>query len=157
MPVTPANLPPNIVTLLPIVIPYTPLHIGYAGTGSHYKGLIDNVQIYNYPAGLVTAVEKIPSAELPEKFELYQNYPNPFNPNTTIKFAVPTTQFITINVYDLLGRKVKTLVNGVYEPGEYKVVWDGTDDFGKPVSSGIYLYQLRAGQNILVKKMLLVK
>jgi hypothetical protein len=157
VPVTPANLPPNIVTLLPIVIPYTPLHIGYAGTGAHYKGFIDDLKIYNYSTGIITYVEKLSTNELPLKFELYQNYPNPFNPNTTIKFAVPYTYNITLEIYDMLGRKVKTLVNGLYEPGEYRVVWDGTNEAGNLVSSGIYFYQLKAGNILISKKMMLVK
>jgi hypothetical protein len=157
VPVTPANLPPNIVTLLPIVIPYTPLHIGYAGTGAHYKGFIDDLKIYNYSTGIITYVEKLSTNELPLKFELYQNYPNPFNPNTTIKFAVPYTYNITLEIYDMLGRKVKTLVNGLYEPGEYRVVWDGTNETGNLVSSGIYFYQLKAGNILISKKMMLVK
>jgi len=89
---------------------------------------------------------------IPDKFALYHNYPNPFNPVTTIRYDLPEQSYVTIVIYDLMGREVKRLVRprrAYSEPGRvvsgyHKAVWDGTDSFGKPVSAGIYLYQIRA-------------
>ncbi|RMG38502.1 MAG: T9SS C-terminal target domain-containing protein [Methanobacteriota archaeon] len=93
----------------------------------------------------------------PESFALYQNHPNPFNPVTTIQYSVSTQQFVTLKVFDLLGRTVKTLVNAPKAPGTYTVQWDGTNDAGKPVASGVYLYRLQAENYTGVRKMLLVR
>ena len=83
---------------------------------------------------------------------LKQNYPNPFNPTTTIRFAIPSTQFVTLNVYDILGNKVAELVNEDKEPGQYKVEFNANQ-----LSSGIYYYTLRAGEFIETHKMILLK
>ena len=89
-------------------------------------------------------------AEVPSKFELSQNYPNPFNPFTTIPFQVGDSRFVvhsplrtTLKIYNILGQLVRTLVDKEKAPGNYNVVWDGKDDSGKEVSSGIYFYQLK--------------
>ncbi|MBT8383667.1 MAG: T9SS type A sorting domain-containing protein, partial [Ignavibacteria bacterium] len=89
---------------------------------------------------------------LPIDFELSQNYPNPFNPNTTIKYQVPELSFVTIKVYDILGTEVATLVNEQKPARSYEVEFDGS---GFP--SGIYFYQLQAGDFIETKKMVLLK
>ncbi len=93
----------------------------------------------------------------PLRYSLSQNYPNPFNPTTTIKYQIPNvaadfSQRITINVYDVLGRKVKTLVNKPHKPGQYKVTFDACN-----YSSGIYFYQLKTNDFVQVKKMMLLK
>jgi len=86
-----------------------------------------------------------------------QNYPNPFNPSTTIKFAVPNTSQVAIDVYDLNGQKIATLLNEEKAAGYYSVIWNGKNTNGNDVSSGIYLYSIRAGNFSEVKKMLMVK
>ena len=99
---------------------------------------------------------------LPNEFALLQNYPNPFNPNTVIKFSVPVASEVSITIYNLLGQKVNTLINSEVTPGSYNVEWNGTDNSGMKVSSGIYLYKLKAngsnGRNFTqIKKMVLLK
>src|SRR3989339_323955 len=89
---------------------------------------------------------------VPDKFELFQNYPNPFNPVTNIKFALPKTTKVAINVYNLLGEKVATLLNEDKEAGYYEVKFDGSN-----FSSGIYIFRLTAGDFVQTKKMTLIK
>ncbi len=76
---------------------------------------------------------------LPQKFDLHENYPNPFNPSTTIKYDLPEASMVSMKVYDFLGREIRTLVNESISAGYNHVVWDGRNDFGKSVASGIYL------------------
>ena len=89
---------------------------------------------------------------LPTSCRLEQNYPNPFNPATVIKFKVPSSQVVTLKVYDLLGREVATLVNEEKSPGNYEVKFDGNN-----LASGMYIYRLQSGSTVLSKKMLLMK
>jgi hypothetical protein len=95
--------------------------------------------------------------EIPLAYSVLQNYPNPFNPVTTIRYDLPEYSHVSIIIYDLLGRRVTTLVNKIEEPGYKSIVWDGTDSFGKQVSAGVYLYQIRAGNYTRVRKMALLK
>ncbi|MEP0829472.1 MAG: S8 family serine peptidase [bacterium] len=94
---------------------------------------------------------------LPERFDLGQNYPNPFNPGTVISFALKSREKITLSVYNILGAKVARLVEDELAAGNYTVYWDGTDDRGKPVASGVYFYQLRTPQGSQTRKMVMVK
>ena len=94
---------------------------------------------------------------LPDEYALHQNYPNPFNPVTTLRYNLPENRLVNITIYDMLGRKVKTLINQNQDSGHKSVIWDATNDFGKPVSAGIYLYQIQAGEYISTKKMVLLK
>ena len=93
----------------------------------------------------------------PLTFALSQNYPNPFNPTTTIEYSVPRETHITIDVYNVLGQKVVTLVDMSRPAGSYRVDWSGVDDGGRQVSSGIYLYRIQAGTFLKTKKMVLLK
>ena len=95
--------------------------------------------------------------ELPEVFVLRQNYPNPFNPVTAIKFDLAEASDVNLVIYDLLGHEVATLVNDRLNAGYHNVVWNGTDSFGKPVSTGMYIYRVTAGDLTSSKKMLLLK
>jgi len=94
---------------------------------------------------------------LPITYTLEQNYPNPFNPQTSISYSLPEKTYVTIHIYDLLGREVNTLVNNLQEAGSHSVLWDGTDYAGQAVSSGVYFYKLNTSQTTLTKKMLLLK
>lgn len=94
---------------------------------------------------------------LPESPSLNQNYPNPFNPSTAIEFSVRRTGVVTLRVYDVLGQQVATLVNELLHAGYYRATWDGVNDSGASVASGIYFYQLEAEGSVLSKKMSLVK
>ena len=96
-------------------------------------------------------------AQLPHILVLYPNYPNPFNPVTTLRYDLPENAMINITIYDMLGRQVKTLINQTQDAGYRSVIWDATNDYGKPVSAGLYLYQIQAGEYIQTKKMVLLK
>ena len=91
------------------------------------------------------------------EFTLSQNYPNPFNPTTTLKYDLPEDAMVNITIYDMMGRRIKTLVNGPKSAGYRSVIWDATNDYGKPVSAGIYLYQIQVGVFTQTKKMVLLK
>ncbi|HTY37721.1 MAG TPA: Ig-like domain-containing protein [Bacteroidota bacterium] len=106
--------------------------------------------------GTVTAVEQT-AASLPQTFELDQNFPNPFNPSTSISYQIGTTGPVSLKVFDMLGREIATIVNGTMTAGMHTSVWDGKDDRGEPVASGVYLYQLRAESGVVTKKMVLLK
>jgi hypothetical protein len=94
--------------------------------------------------GGVTSVESSETERIePRSHLLGQNYPNPFNPSTTISYDVPRTGMITIRIFDLLGRLVKTLLNDEKSPGTYSIAWNGLDDRGSHLSSGMYFYELK--------------
>ena len=93
----------------------------------------------------------------PNIFLLQQNYPNPFNPVTTLIYSLTEENMVKITVYDMLGRKVRTLVNAAREAGRWSVMWDATNDQGGPVSDGVYLYQIRTDKFSETKKMIFIK
>lgn len=95
----------------------------------------------------------VPAADL----ILHQNIPNPFNPSTTINYYVPEYSMVTLGVFDVSGRLVVKLVNEFQECGEHSAVWSGTDTYGNPVNSGIYMYRLRSGKEALSRKMILIQ
>jgi hypothetical protein len=94
---------------------------------------------------------------LPDVFALHQNYPNPFNPVTTIRFDVPQESHIRMDVYNILGQRIRTLVNGTLQPGFHAVRWNGTNDMGKPLASGMYIYRIHSREFTAVKKLVLMK
>jgi len=93
----------------------------------------------------------------PEAFELFQNYPNPFNPETEISYVLPTACFVELSVYNLLGQKVRTLVDESQSAGLKNVKWDGKDENGANAASGIYFYKIKAGEFTQSKKMVIIK
>jgi len=93
---------------------------------------------------------------LPTEFALYPNYPNPFNPETMIAYDVPKLSHIRLSVYNQLGQRVRTLVDQTKPAGRYKVIWDGTDDSGNKLTSGVYFYRLESDQFQATRKMILV-
>ncbi len=94
---------------------------------------------------------------LPTEYRLSQNYPNPFNPTTTIEYSLSRSTFVAIDIFNIIGQRVTTLENSYKEAGEHSVIWNGRDESGKPVSTGIYLYRMTAGNHTETKKMTLVK
>ncbi len=94
---------------------------------------------------------------IPSEISLNQNYPNPFNMNTEINFAIPSRSYVTLEIYNILGRKIKTLLSGYLDTGRYSAKWDGTDERGNKVSSGMYFYSLKSEDTKLSRKMLLLK
>ncbi len=120
--------------------------------------------------GTITAGSPIEALEVPEdpivlpkavakpgSFALLNNYPNPFNPNTTILYALPKETDVKLEVYNLLGQKVRVLVNKHQDAGYQTVVWDGRNDKGESVPTGIYFYRLQAESYVNSKKMILMK
>jgi flagellar hook assembly protein FlgD len=90
-------------------------------------------------------------------YELAQNYPNPFNPSTVISFQLPVDSEASLKIYNLNGQLVKLLVAGKLEAGRHKVVWDGKNEAGVPVASGVYVYVLKAGDFTAQRKLVLMK
>ena len=94
---------------------------------------------------------------LPKEFVLHQNYSNPFNPTTSLRYDLPNDGLVNITIYDMMGRVVKTLVNGSQTAGYKSVQWNATNDRDEPVSAGLYLYTIQAGEFRQTKKMVLLK
>ena len=94
---------------------------------------------------------------IPREFVLFQNYPNPFNPYTKIEYEIPKIVHVTLKIYNILGQEVKTLIDHEQQPENYQTMWDGTNNFDIRVSSGVYIYQIRAGSFIQTKKMVLLR
>ena len=97
------------------------------------------------------------SETLPQGFALEQNFPNPFNPFTTLRYDLPENALVNITIYDMMGRVVKTMVNSQQNAGFKSVRWNATNDKGSPVSAGLYLYTIQAGEFRKTKKMVLLK
>ena len=94
---------------------------------------------------------------IPNKFALAQNYPNPFNPTTDIAFSLDKSAEVNLSIYNMLGQKVRTLVNGTRPSGMHVLQWDGRDENGRNLATGIYLYTLTSGSTSITKKMALMK
>jgi len=95
--------------------------------------------------------------EVITEYRLFQNNPNPFNPQTDIRFQMPIQAQVTIKIYNMLGKEIRTLIDGKREPGFYTVSWNGDNNIGKKVASGVYLYMIKANHFVQVRKMLLMK
>ena len=115
---------------------------------------LENLAIMSINTGVVMSTD---NDVLPGVFRLHQNYPNPFNPETMIQFDVPQRVDLILSVYDLLGRKVKTLVQDNLDIGSYSVKWSGLSDTGEMLPSGMYFYELNSSKFHSVKKLILVK
>ena len=119
-------------------------------TGTLFAGVYSgNTGVYDY--GFPIGIKNI-NGSVPKVFALHQNYPNPFNPTTTFTFDIPKSALVTVNVYDVSGRLVSTLVNEQIQPGSYKYSFDASR-----LSSGVYFYKITAGSFVDTKKMMLVK
>jgi flagellar hook assembly protein FlgD len=105
----------------------------------------------------MTAVSDNDLISLPFTTALGNNYPNPFNPTTTISFSVSENSTVQIDIYNTKGQKVRNLVNGVYNTGKHSVIWNGTDDKGISVGSGVYFYRMRSDNYNSIKRMILLK
>jgi hypothetical protein len=103
------------------------------------------------------AAKDVEESSLPDGYSLSQNYPNPFNPTTQFDFSLPSTEHVTVEIYNINGQKVRTLVDQTYGPGTYTIEWDATSDNGQPVASGVYLYRFTAGDVTQTRKMSFVK
>ncbi len=107
-------------------------------------------------SSLITSVQEVVN-ELPTAFELGANAPNPFNPSTTIKYALPQAVEVNLQIFDTLGRHVRTLVDQRQQAGRYAVTWDGRNEQGEAIASGVFIYQLRAGTFVQTRRMALIR
>ncbi len=122
--------------------------------GEHWINLSRNIDVEGDPN---TAVLEDYSATLPNSFSLHQNHPNPFNSGTVIRFALAQNEEIELSVFNLAGQKVATLVQGMRQAGEYAINWDGRDEMGRELATGIYLYRLQKDAQQQTRKLLLLR
>ena len=94
---------------------------------------------------------------IPEEYHLSQNFPNPFNPSTVIQYSLPKNNFVYLKIIDLEGREVKTLINSFQISGNKSVIWNATNNQGRPVAAGMYFYLIESGEFLSAKKMILIK
>ena len=99
----------------------------------------------------------VDTENIPSSFNLYPNFPNPFNPSTKISYDLAEDSHVEIEIFDMKGRLINNLVSKIQNSGKQYVIWNGVDYSGKNVSAGIYIYQLKAGENIFSRKMVLMK
>lgn len=119
------------------------------------RSVFQQYDIFQNPQNQKTAAINLNN--VPTNFNLSQNYPNPFNSSTSIKYQLPENGFIVIKIYNSLGQEIRTLVNELKSPGFHSIDWDGKDDSGKDVISGVYLYQIQARDFVYTRKMVLVR
>jgi hypothetical protein len=129
----------------------------FAPTSRTYDTVRSDQIDQDFAPSVVAGVDDDIDELLPNRFGLAQNYPNPFNPVTTICFALPKQSLVTIYVFNISGQRVATLARGRMEAGEYSIQWDGLDDGGESVTTGVYFYRLHAGDFVQTRKMLLLK
>lgn len=130
---------------------------GMDSTNSYcFDSLVTDTANNNFEPPKVDVEEESKGA-VPDHFALFQNYPNPFNPYTLIRFALPEDCEVKLDVYNILGQKVKTLADGFFTKGVREVVWDGKNQKGKEVASGIYFYRIKTKKYTEIKKMVLLR
>ena len=137
---------------------YVDVEVEDAGAYEYWVTAVDLSGLESDPSNSVSAVLSADEElGIPTEFALNQNYPNPFNPSTQIQYALPKETKVVISIYDLMGRKVRTLVNDVQNAGYKNVMWNATNDMGRLVSAGVYIYSIQAGDFIQNRKMVLMK
>ena len=104
-----------------------------------------------------SSVSTVDEKMIPMDFALHSNFPNPFNPTTTIKYDLPENGSVSLMIYDIMGREIRHLVNETQNAGFKAIMWDGTNNYGHQVGTGMYLYQIKAGSFVQTRKMILMK
>ena len=104
-----------------------------------------------------TNLEADTEIPMPAEFALYPNYPNPFNPSTMITYDLADEANVRLQVFDLMGRMIRNIINEMQPAGRHLAVWNATDNFGTPVSAGVYIYRLQADNHVFNRKMILIK
>ena len=131
--------------------------------GLDYNKRDNIIAVPNFVGNTVDFIQIMPASvqennyETIQGFELKQNFPNPFNPNTIIQFNLPRSAMIKLDVFNLLGKHIKTLVNGKKEQGLHSVSWDGNKSDGYAAGSGMYFYRISDGISTITKSMILIK
>tara|TARA_B100001250_G_scaffold400043_1_gene410132 strand:- start:728 stop:1492 length:765 start_codon:yes stop_codon:yes gene_type:complete len=139
------------------------LTIPFQFKGSDYQisnVFLENVKIAGANGDLIEFVSRMSNAEVktvPSEFALLQNFPNPFNPSTEIKFSIPKTEYVSLNIYNTIGQKVRSLKSENMVAGYHSIIWDGTNDSGKLVSTGMYFYSIKSNKFNKTRKMLFLK
>jgi hypothetical protein len=128
----------------------------YSGTVTIYSNDSDESELIVVLVGTTESLN-VDEVYIPSQFTIHQNYPNPFNPITTLRYDLPKDAVVNITIYDMMGRVVTTLVNGLQTAGYKSIQWDATNNTGQPVSAGLYLYTIEAGDYTQTKKMVLLK
>ena len=118
---------------------------------------VGNVINADLIVGFAAGIDDDPNSNLPISIELEQNYPNPFNPSTTIDFSLSYSSEVTLEIYNVKGELTKKLINGPLSAGSHSAEWNGKDNSGNDVASGIYFYRLTSNNEAKSKKMLLLK
>lgn len=140
------------------------------GFGNDFSVIIDQSGIIRYKGAgvymplisswldnlLLTLVDEN-TAQVPENIQLEQNYPNPFNPVTTIKFQIPNSQYVRLEIFDIKGKLIRKLIDNEMNAGSHELFWDGRDVKGNHVHSGVYFYTLRSGRDYITKKMTMLR
>ena len=111
----------------------------------------------DYSETVEAAVLSIDVDQIPEVFALHQNYPNLFNPTTQISYDLPEDALVNVTIYDIMGRSIRSLLNGSQTAGYRSIIWDATNNLGEPVSAGMYVYTIQTGEFRQTKKMVLLK
>ncbi|MDZ7722031.1 MAG: T9SS type A sorting domain-containing protein [candidate division KSB1 bacterium] len=109
------------------------------------------------PIEVMISTDVVDAQHAPEDYRLYSNFPNPFNPVTLIRYDLPLSGYTELTIFDMTGRKIKSLVSAHQSAGQHVVRWDATDQMNEPVSSGVYIYRLQAGKEIKSRKMMLLR
>jgi hypothetical protein len=115
------------------------------------------VQTGSITVGDGVGIDDLTESPVPDKYRLSQNFPNPFNPDTRMEFQIPEPGHVSLEIYNIIGQKVKTLVSEYKSPGYYQVSWNGTNDYNQVVPSGIYFYRLDTGAYSETRKMVMLK
>jgi len=143
-----------VVVQWPIPMDFSYSATSSAATACSHGGPVGSTKHMDHSAALGIDVS---SETLPNRFGLKQNYPNPFNPTTEIAFTLDQTADVNLSIYNMLGQKVRTLTNGSKNAGTHTLQWNGLDEMGQNVSTGIYLYRLTSGSKSITKKMAFMK
>ena len=155
----------NYYDLIDTTFVFYPDSLSFTSSNTNYVWTL-----YTYQQGLITVLDgqsglfsiinsfvSIQNSDSPHLYNLYQAYPNPFNPITSLRYDLPNDGLVNITIYDMMGRVVKTLVNGSQTAGYKSIQWNATNDRNEPVSAGLYLYTIQAGEFRQTKKMVLLK
>ena len=147
----------NIPLATDEILALGPISVFFFGFALDGQFFIDDIRLVGR-AESVTAVSQEAASARPLRLDLAQNYPNPFNSETVIRFILPRRGEVNLEIYNLAGQRVARLADGVREAGVHTIRWDGADEHGRPLGSGVYLYRLRAGdRNHETRKFLLLR